>query len=98
MRLKALTLIGNLFVKERLNYFVTAASSAAKNRTIRLKTYTVNTSSYLFLIIFSISLSDKVFYFATNHIRLEIYLHPSYPLPFFLSYGLKITEKEASDK
>ncbi|HGO9383238.1 TPA: hypothetical protein ACLBKH_001530, partial [Neisseria meningitidis] len=31
----------------------------------------------LFLIIFSISLSDKVFYFATNHIRLEIYLPPS---------------------
>uniref|UniRef100_UPI00195CCC67 hypothetical protein n=1 Tax=Neisseria meningitidis TaxID=487 RepID=UPI00195CCC67 len=31
----------------------------------------------LFLIIFSISLSDKVFYFTTNHIRLEIYLPPS---------------------
>ncbi|MCD2070122.1 hypothetical protein, partial [Neisseria cinerea] len=52
----------------------------------------------LFLIIFSISLSDKVFYFATNHIRLGIHLPPSYPLPFFLSYGFKITEKEVSDK
>ncbi|WP_304668330.1 hypothetical protein, partial [Neisseria polysaccharea] len=51
------------FVKERLNYFITAVSSAAKRRTIRLKTYTVNTFSGIFSGNVVISLSNKVFYF-----------------------------------
>ncbi|WP_304670974.1 hypothetical protein, partial [Neisseria polysaccharea] len=42
VRPKALTLIGNLFVKERLNCFITTVSSVAKNRTIRLKRFAVN--------------------------------------------------------
>ncbi|WP_219297426.1 hypothetical protein, partial [Neisseria meningitidis] len=63
VRLKALTLIGNLFFKERLNCFITAVSSAAKRRTIRPQGKTVNAFSGIFLGNVVISLSDKVFYF-----------------------------------
>ncbi|WP_308073395.1 hypothetical protein, partial [Neisseria polysaccharea] len=57
-------------------YFITAVSSAAKKRTIRLKTYTVNTFSGIFLGNIVISLSDKVFYFCQMLRRLQQSLPP----------------------
>nr|CBA07747.1 hypothetical protein predicted by Glimmer/Critica [Neisseria meningitidis alpha275] len=60
-----------------MNCFITAAFVSSEETNYTLEDVYGQYFILLFLIIFSISLSDKVFYFATNHIRLEIYLPPS---------------------